>query len=360
MRHPHDLLRRSIALCSGLVILTACDSSHTPVTPQPHAGSERLATASSGLVAFYPFDLGPGNGTVSGAVHRPTGGFQSGAYHFNGTAAYIDLPVNVDPTTMTQATMGAWVRIESVTPGRSAQVLSQDNGYFDRSIALDLRNLSAGIVDGRHHFGAFAGSGVLSGPAVVLNRWVFLAAVYGSGMVTLYVDGARYTTLRTPGSGVSFLRVGGNPAGSNTTEAFHGTIDNVFVYNRALSETEIATIRTGGACAIAAPCIGLPGAGPIRDGLGRIGELSGAAGTAQELTPSQSRHISKLLVTATGYLEQADRRASPQSQAFMLRYILVQLDEALGVLRGSGSATTAAREETLRVRTLVQAALAGA
>jgi hypothetical protein len=352
MRH-HNRFYTAI-LCTGLMSLAACDGSSTPVAPQPGDGSARLAAVPSGLAAFYSFDQNAGNGTVAGATHRATGGYQGGGYYFDGQGAYITLPVDVNPSKMAQATMGAWARTESVTSVRRAQVLSHDNGAFDRSIGLEPN------VDGRHRFSSFigaGGAGVLTGSAANLSRWVFVAAVYDAGTVTLYVDGAQYSTTGTPGAGVSSLRVGGNPAGSISGEPFHGSIDNVFVYNRALSATEIEAIRTGGACAIVSPCIGVPGAGEVRDGLTGIADLVSVAGTAGELRTAQARHLSRLIVLATGYLDQADRTASPQRQAGMLRYVLVELDEALGLLRGSGSATTAARDETVRVRGLVQARL---
>jgi hypothetical protein len=353
MRH----LARSTALCSALVILAACDNSEAPLTPQPDAGSARTATAPSGLVAFYPFEQGPGNGTLVGTPAATTG-YQGGAYFFNGVGAAIDLPVNVSPWVMPQVTMGAWARVASVPSGRQAQVLSHDNAPFDRSIGLDLRSLNGwSIVDGKHRFSAFTGSGVLSGPVVDLSRWVFLATVYSGGTVTLYVDGARYTTTGNPGTGTSLLRVGGNPAGSASGEFFHGSIDNVFVYNRALSEAEIATIRTGGACAIVTPCVGTPGAGVLREGLARITQLVASAGAAGQLQPAQARHVSRLIALATGYLDRADAANNPLRKAVMLRYVLVELDEALALLRGPGAARAAAYDETARVRALVQARL---
>lgn len=344
---------RSALLCSTLATLAACDNSQTPLAPRPDTPA-LLAAAPSGLVAFYPFDQNAGNGTVSGATHRPAGGYQRGAYHFDGTGAHITLPVDVNPATMPQATIGAWARIESVTSFRRAQVLSHDNGAFDRTLGLEPRP------DGEHHFSAFVGptgEGLLAGAVADLGRWVFMAAVYDAGTVTLYVDGTQHTTTGTPGSGLSTLRVGGNPAGSITGEPFHGTIDNVFVYERALSAAEIAAIRAGGACAIATPCAGIPEVGTLRDGLAGIAQLTAQAGTAGELKAPQTRHISRLLNLAHEYLDRGDRTTIPQRPAIMLRYVLVQLDEAHGLLRGTGSATTAARDETIRVRALVQARL---
>jgi PKD repeat protein len=257
--------RWSAALCSGLVILAACDSSHAPLAPQPERlSAPRVAAAPSGLVAFYPFDQPTGNGDVARAVHQPAGGYEGGAFHFNGTDAYIDLPVNVNPSVRRSVTMGAWMRAESIPSGRPAQLLSHDNGGYDRSIALDPRGVPGGEGGGgallmmeEHRVSAFTGYGVLGGPVAETGRWVFVAAVYDGDRqaVDLYVDGAVSTTYAAPADGVPTLRVGGNPAGAPGGEPFHGSIDNVFVYDRALSADEVNRIRAGGACVITGTCV---------------------------------------------------------------------------------------------------------
>lgn len=249
--------RWSIALCSGLVILAACDTSHTPLVTMPEEGpGTALVPAPSSLVAFYSFDHGAGDGTVSpGATHRPAGGYEGGAFHFNGTGAYIDLPVDVNPSTRPAVTMGAWFKAESLpADGRPVQVLSHDNGGFDRSIGLDMRASDGGVPDGRYHVSTFTGTGVLPGPVADTARWTFVAAVYDETSVTLYVDGQAYSQPAGSGEGFDFLRVGGNPGGFNGGEPMAGLIDNVFVYDRALTAEEIATIHTGGACAIQGTC----------------------------------------------------------------------------------------------------------
>jgi Concanavalin A-like lectin/glucanases superfamily len=354
MRTPHRYF--TAILCCSMTTLAACDSANTLLTPQPDAGSARMAVVSTGLQAFYSFDQPQVTGAT--AAHRPTGGYQGGAYYFDGTAAaYVDLPVNVNPANMPQMTMGAWAKAATLPSTVPATVLSHDNSGWDRTIGIDNRSGPNGsFMDGKHRFSAFTGAGVLSGPVAETNRWVFLAAVYNAGTVKLYVDGVEYSTSGTPAAGLTTLRVGGNPAASPIyKEPFHGIIDNVFVYNRALSSEEITTIRTRGACAITATCVGIPAVDEVRGGLTQIGTLLTLA--AGELTPSRSRQLSKLLTLGDGYLDQANTTSNAQRRATMLRYVLVELDEALGLLRGTGSATTAARVETLRVRALVQARL---
>jgi hypothetical protein len=71
-----------------------------------------------------------------------------------------------------------------------------------------------------------------------LNTWTFLAGTYNGSTLSIYVNGALAASL--PVSGVIFvtsdpLRIGGDWSG----EMFTGIIDDVRIYNTALSLTQI-------------------------------------------------------------------------------------------------------------------------
>ena len=75
--------------------------------------------------------------------------------------------------------------------------------------------------------------------ALPTGAWSHLAVTYGGGFLRLYLNGAQVAQLSQTGSIVtsaSPLRIGGN---SIWGEYFNGLIDEVRVYNRALSATEI-------------------------------------------------------------------------------------------------------------------------
>ena len=85
-----------------------------------------------------------------------------------------------------------------------------------------------------------------SGPtALTLNTWIHLAATYDGTTLRLYVNGVQVATKATTGAirvSTGALRIGGNSVWTN--EWFAGLIDEVRVYNKALTATEIQADMT--------------------------------------------------------------------------------------------------------------------
>lgn len=200
-----------------------------------------------GLVAYYPFsgnaDDESGNrhhGTVYGAVlTEDIFGEPNSAYSFNGTSDYISIPVDINPELMPQLTMTAWARADNDPPSSwpVMQVISHDNGGYDRSFGIDFRGGGAG-------WSAFSGSGgVLGYHPVEIGKWVFLAVVYDQDAetVTLHVNGSKYKEKGRLGSGYNYCSIGDNSI-PHMYEYFAGVIDELRIYNRALSEDEIEAL----------------------------------------------------------------------------------------------------------------------
>jgi hypothetical protein len=205
-----------------------------------------LATASAdvaqNLIAYYPFDgnaldqSGNGqHGTVDGAVlSKDRYGRAGRAYYFDGASTSIEIPVNINPAVHPQLTMTAWVRADNASPIR--QVVSHDNGGYDRSFGIDSRGGGTG-------WSAFSGSaGVVGFHPVDVGKWTFLAVVYDqpNETVRLYVNGTNvYEESGELGTGWDFALIGTNPS---FNEFFKGPIDEVRIYDRALSGARIQEI----------------------------------------------------------------------------------------------------------------------
>ena len=76
-------------------------------------------------------------------------------------------------------------------------------------------------------------------PRLLLSTWTHLAGTYNGSTLTLYLNGVSIGTLATTGAittSTGGLKIGGN---SLWPEWFQGDIDEVRIYNRALSAAEI-------------------------------------------------------------------------------------------------------------------------
>jgi hypothetical protein len=85
--------------------------------------------------------------------------------------------------------------------------------------------------------------GTTASAALPANTWTHLAASYGGGQLRIYVDGAQVAAQSLSGNIVASngaLRIGGNAV---WPEWFGGLIDEVRIYNRALTQAEIQTDR---------------------------------------------------------------------------------------------------------------------
>jgi hypothetical protein len=77
--------------------------------------------------------------------------------------------------------------------------------------------------------------------ALTLNGWSHLAATYDGSSLRLYVNGVLVQTLAVAGAmpaSTGVLHMGGNAVWN---EPYAGLLDDVRIYNRALSGTELQT-----------------------------------------------------------------------------------------------------------------------
>lgn len=194
--------------------------------------------SADGLIAYYPFngnaEDASGNdfhAQVNGAkLTEDIAGNANAAYQFDGKSSVILAPVNINPDVAPNLTMVAWARADSDHPIQ--QLLTHDSAGYCRSLVIDHRGGGVG-------WSAFCGSGdVLGYEPVTSGKWNFLAVIYEEEkkMVTMFVNGRK------------MRKQGGTPKSHKTlaigsrlqpVDCFHGAIDEVRVYNRALNESEI-------------------------------------------------------------------------------------------------------------------------
>jgi PKD repeat protein len=208
------------------------------------------ASAGGGLVAAYNFEeasgttvvdaSGKGNhGILTGAARSTSGKFGNDL-SFNGTSNWVTVNDSATLDLTTGMTLEAWVYPTTNTGNRSVLIKENAPGnsvyylYANTSDSSANTPLGGGVFAGQYQYAQ--GSSTLSP-----NAWAHVAVTYDGTNERLYVNGNQVATKAQAGSmGVSGapLRIGGN---SMWGEYFQGRIDEIRVYNRALSVTEIQT-----------------------------------------------------------------------------------------------------------------------
>lgn len=217
-----------------------------PATPVSYTAAY-TATGSPpvppGLVAGYGFNDGGGStaqdssgnnltGIISGAAWTTEGRFGS-ALSFNGVSDWVTVP-DADALDLTTGmTLEAWVF--PTAAGGVRDILIKEGA------GVDIYNLYARNGQGAPEANVYVGGSNrwAAGPVLPLSSWSHVAGTYDGATVRLYINGvqAASTAVTGPiGTSNGVLRIGGN---SLWGEYFQGRIDEIRVYNRALSAAEI-------------------------------------------------------------------------------------------------------------------------
>jgi hypothetical protein len=219
--------------------------------PPPPAAGPVLALSFNELSGTAANDSsGNGNnGTIAGAT-RVTGqvGF-GGALSFDGVSSIVNIAHSASLALSSGMTLEAWVN-PSANAGTGANdgwrtVIMKERAGVGLAYALygndgnTNPSRPAGYIRN-----ANTDKEATAGPALPVGVWTHLAVTYDGTSIRLYVNGVLRSTTGSAGGGIaastSPLRIGGNTVFSVPgTEYFAGLIDEVRIYNRALSTAEI-------------------------------------------------------------------------------------------------------------------------
>jgi len=182
---------------------------------------------------------GKGNpGTVTGAAWSTQGKF-GGALSFNGSSSLVRVADSASLDLTTGMTLSAWINPSANQSGWRTILQKQTDAYF-----LNASNSTGPLrPSGGGTFGT--GDSYVSGPtASPVGSWTHVTYTYDGTTQRVYVNGTQVATKATTGliqTTASPLWIGGNqPYG----EFFQGLIDEVRVYNRALTPSEVQSDMT--------------------------------------------------------------------------------------------------------------------
>lgn len=251
---PRLIVQNDTAVCAGsTIMLTAAEVSGGSIAALPPA-------LQNGLVAFYPLNGSANNiggsaalnGTVHGAV-PVTDRFEqpNSAYGFNGYDQYIDGVCSGYPTTT--RTVSLWFYAADIGGGPSGRGLF---GYGGGVCGTSFD----GLIDNADPPGpnTYEVQGACQTDAVRYNygpvhpnwRWVHWVITTSPSATSIYLDGALVQTGAAPsqttfvnnknfvfGAVVSANGIG--PHSDGNVSWFNGKLDDIGIWNRALSASEV-------------------------------------------------------------------------------------------------------------------------
>lgn len=217
--------------------------------------------STTGLISNWSFSgnandiVGGNNGTVFNATLTPDRfGNPNCAYKFNGSSSYI-IMANAGITGTVSRSVSFWAKSTNTT--LTAAFACGSAGAF--AIQFNYSCSGVGFDDG-------GGAYIMSNPNVSDGSWHHYSAVYNSTVSTqmsgiqFYMDGLLLpglgcttgSTLSTINTSTTFpINIG--KVADNNIRYFDGDLDDFFLYNRALSSSEVLALYNDAQCTATPP-----------------------------------------------------------------------------------------------------------
>ena len=235
--HPSFRWRPAVAVAAACV---------GALIPMFSAATTRAT--SSGLVAAYSFGEGSGTTVADGSGSGNAGTIQNAtwtaagkygpALSFNGTSARVTV-ANASSLQLTSAlTLEAWVNPTTVANAWRDVIYKGNDNYYLMGTTDHTSSPGGGALIGGSY------SEVFNTSPLPTNTWSYLALTYDGTTERLYLNGALVASKAKTGAittSTNPLTIGSDPLYG---QYFSGLIDEVRVYNAALSQTAIQTDMT--------------------------------------------------------------------------------------------------------------------
>ncbi len=206
------------------------------------------SSAEASLVAYWPFNDAPSLGaaaaggsslTAAGGAAFTAAGKSGGGLALNGSSQYLagtvaNLPVGnahysqaawFKPTALGARGIVGWGNYGAARQVNALRLFDSGNGFrhYWWGADLDATGLATNFLDG---------------------AWHHVATTYDGTTRRIYLDGVQVAqdTPGTNGAAAANFRIGS----TNNGEFFIGTLDDVAIYNHALSVSEVQSLASGG------------------------------------------------------------------------------------------------------------------
>ncbi len=207
-----------------------------------------------GLLAYYAFEGDYADGSGAGNEGVPAqnpdelsfveDGFRDQSLKINdpdevnNSGGSLNIPVNANPSELPGVTFGGWV---NVAEGFEFDgFMATDNGGWDRGITVNAQDSQA--------FGVASGAAPVHGAEITPGEWQYVVATFDSEESTsnLFVGDAMVSSQTLESVTGGDLTDVGEPVieiGRYDNQDLNGLVDDVFVFDKALSEHQVAAIR---------------------------------------------------------------------------------------------------------------------
>ncbi len=223
----------------------------------------------TGLVRSYPFngnanDIGPNaqHGFVNGAtLTTDRFGNPNAAYNFDGVDDYILIYPYYNTNsylTLNEYTYSAWALSQTIPAAGTQKFVVFIGDYLNNTggQAISISNMGTMASNGWGGFSAYDSAGFLNryvvynNMSIAPNVWRHIVITRSTNVMNLYIDGVLTTIDSTNFPTIPFygyvdamlLDVSGSAligVSHNYSGYFHGKIDDVRIYNRAISASEV-------------------------------------------------------------------------------------------------------------------------
>lgn len=248
---PFTYSWNTLAVTNGLHFITARarDAAGNTTMSAPVA----FSTFNNRLVAAYSCNENSGstlrdlsgysnNGTLANGATWASSGKFGAALLFDGSNDLVNINDANCLDLTTGMTIEAWVYPHNLVSFKT--LLAKENGTQQPAYSFGANNASGSTAQQRPF--AMINTGgtdklVTGTEKLPLKQWTHIAATYNGFFLRLYVNGNEVSSTQAsgamPASG-SMLRLGGSPA---LGQYFNGLLDEIRIYNRALTKQEIQT-----------------------------------------------------------------------------------------------------------------------
>lgn len=211
-----------------------------------------------GLIAQYDFDEGEGTTLhdrsghgFDGVLHGGTAwkaGAHGSSLEFNGIDAYVQLPAD-SAFNAPAFTVAAWIQPYEQGTGSDERVFYSNLTYqtgdaADRGIEFRFRHGELEGVTARKIYDGTYWSEIFRTASLADGAWHMVAFTVSDGYGRLWIDGVQAGAAE-PWGDIAYPeplpQIGACLRNQATSGWFHGRIDEMSIYNRALSAAEIAT-----------------------------------------------------------------------------------------------------------------------